>query len=187
MNRNHILFALLALILLAASNRVVAQHSPSKSGPQAEESGATFARLSGDASQATIDEDIQLLKKDVRAQSRLIVEAKMDLTDDEAKNFWPIYDQYISEKAKIDDAMVAVIQEYLQAYPTMDSEQAERYLRERAAVEESVMQLRLKYIPIFRKVLSGRMTALFFQIDWRLGLLTDLQLAQMPMIDPNPW
>jgi hypothetical protein len=46
------------------------------------------------------------------------------------------------------------------------------------------MQLRLKYIPVFRKVLSGRQTALFFQIDWRLGLMIDLQLAQMPLIDP---
>jgi hypothetical protein len=46
------------------------------------------------------------------------------------------------------------------------------------------MQLRLKYIPIFRKVLSGRETTLFFQIDWRLGLMIDLQLAQTPLIEP---
>ena len=66
----------------------------------------------------------------------------------------------------------------------MSGEQAEAYLRKRAAVEESLMQLRVKYIPIFNKVLSGRQTALFFQIDWRLGLMIDLQLAQMPLIDP---
>jgi len=46
------------------------------------------------------------------------------------------------------------------------------------------MQLRLKYVPAFGKVFSGRQTALFFQIDWRVGLLVDLQLARMPMIDP---
>ena len=72
----------------------------------------------------------------------------------------------------------------MQNLDSMNGEQAESYVRKRAAVEESIMQLRLKYIPVFRKVLSGRQTALFFQIDWRLGLLIDLQLAQMPMIDP---
>jgi hypothetical protein len=47
------------------------------------------------------------------------------------------------------------------------------------------MQLRLKYFPIFRKVLSGTATALFFQLDWRLGLIMDLQLAsQTPLIEP---
>ena len=183
MNRNTFLFAVLALILLTAGGRVLAQQS----GSQTAESGATSAPLSSDGSQAPIDEDIQLLKKDVRAQSRLIVGAKMDLTDDEAKKFWPIYDQYTSERDKIDDAMAAVIQDYLQTYETMDGNRAEGYVRKRAAIEESLMQLRLKYIPIFRKALSGRMTALFFQVDWRIGLLTDLQLAQMPMIDPQPW
>ena len=66
----------------------------------------------------------------------------------------------------------------------MNGEQAESYIRKRAAVEESLMQLRLKYIPVFRKALSGRQTALFFQIDWRLGLIIDLQLAQTPLIGP---
>ena len=66
----------------------------------------------------------------------------------------------------------------------MSGEQAVSYVQKRAEVEKSIMQLRLKYLPIFCKVLSGRQTALFFQIDWRLGLLTDLQLAQMPLIDP---
>ena len=64
------------------------------------------------------------------------------------------------------------------------SEQAESYIRQRAAVEEQIMQLRLKYVPEFRKVLSGRETALFFQIDWRLDLMINMQLAQTPLIDP---
>jgi hypothetical protein len=33
-------------------------------------------------------------------------------------------------------------------------------------------------------VLSGRQAALFFQIEWRLDLLINLQLAQAPLIDP---
>lgn len=108
----------------------------------------------------------------------------MDLTDAEAEKFWPVYDQYTADLVKINDAKAALVQEYAQSHDTMTGDQAENYLRKRAAVEESIMQLRLKYLPIFRKVLSGRETALFFQIDWRLGLMIDLQLAQMPLINP---
>jgi hypothetical protein len=108
----------------------------------------------------------------------------MDLTDAQAEKFWPVYDQYTADLVKINDAKAALVQEYAQSYDTMTGDQAENYLRKRAAVEESIMQLRLKYLPIFRKVLSGRETALFFQIDWRLGLMIDLQLAQMPLINP---
>jgi len=108
----------------------------------------------------------------------------MNLTDVEAEKFWPVYDQYTADAAKINDTKAALIKEYLQTSDAMNGEQAESYIRKRAAVEESLMQLRLRYIPVFRKVLSGRQTALFFQIDWRLGLIIDLQLAQMPLINP---
>jgi hypothetical protein len=108
----------------------------------------------------------------------------MDFTDAQAEKFWPVYEQYTSDLVKINDTKAALIQEYIQTYGTMTGDQAESYLRKRAAVEESIMQLRVKYVPIFRKVLSGRETALFFQIDWRLGLMIDLQLAQLPLINP---
>jgi hypothetical protein len=67
---------------------------------------------------------------------------------------------------------------------SMSGEQAESYLRRRAAVEKDMMQVRLKYLPEFRKALTGRETALFYQIDWRLDLMINLQLAQAPMVNP---
>jgi hypothetical protein len=64
----------------------------------------------------------------------------------------------------------------------MSNEQVESYIKRRAAVDESIMQLRLKYLPVFPKVLPGRAT---FKMDWRLSLIVDLQLAsQIPLIQP---
>ena len=75
--------------------------------------------------------------------------------------------------------------EYAQNYTTMTSDQAESYIKGRAAVEDSMMKLRLRYFPVFRRVLSGKATALFFQLDWRLGLIMELQLtSQTPLIEP---
>jgi hypothetical protein len=138
----------------------------------------------GDDDQLQIDQDIKLLRENLRSQKKEIVAANMQLTGTEAEKFWPVYDQYATDLTKINDTKAALIEDYLQNLDTMNGEQAESYLRKRAAVEESIMQLRLKYLAAFRKVLSGRQTALFFQIDWRVGLLVDLQLAQMPLIDP---
>jgi len=130
------------------------------------------------------DQDMELLKKDLRSQKKQVVAANMQLTDTEAEKFWPIYDRYAADLAAIYDTKIALIGEYLDNYTTMNGDEAEGYLRRRAAVEEDVAQLRLKYLPAFRKVLSGRQTTLFFQIEWRLDLLTNLQLAQAPLIDP---
>jgi hypothetical protein len=130
------------------------------------------------------NQDIQLLKSNIRSQKKQIVAANMDLTDAEAEKFWPVYNRYADDVAKIYDTKIALFREYLESYDSMSGEQAESYLRRRAAVEEDIMQVRLKYLPEFRKVLTGRETALFYQIDWRLDLMINLQLAQAPMVNP---
>jgi hypothetical protein len=130
------------------------------------------------------DQDIQLLKSNIRSQKKQIVAANMDLTDAEAEKFWPVYDRYAADVAKVYDTKIALFQEYLETSETMSGDQVESYLRRRAAVEQDMMQVRLKYLPEFRKVLSGRETALFYQIDWRLDLMINLQLAKAPVINP---
>jgi hypothetical protein len=137
-----------------------------------------------DDSQPAPDRDIELLRKDVRSQKKQIVAANMDLTDVEAEKFWPVYDRYAADLTKIYDTKIALVEEYLDNYKTMNGDQAESYIRRRAAADDDIMQLRLKYVPEFRKVLSGRQAALFFQIEWRLDLLVNLQLAQAPLIEP---
>jgi hypothetical protein len=130
-----------------------------------------------------IDRYIDLVRKDVRSVKKQVIAANLDLTDDEAVKFWPIYDQYTAELAKINDTKIALIEDYAQNYTVMTDEQAEAYVKGRAAVEESVNRLRLKYFPLFRRVLSGKTTAKFFQIEWRISLMIDLELAsQMPLI-----
>jgi hypothetical protein len=108
----------------------------------------------------------------------------MGLSDAEAEKFWPIYDQYTAELSKIYDVKLALLNDYADNYSSMTGEQAENYIRKRGEVEQSIMQLRLKYMPAFRKVLSGRETALFYQLDRRLGLAVDVQLVQVPLINP---
>ena len=145
--------------------------------------GRVFSQSNPDNSGVT-DKDIDLLRKDVRSQKKQIVAANLDLTDAESEKFWPVYNRYAGDVAKIYDNKIALFQEYLENHDSMSGEQAESYLRRRAAVEEDMMQVRLKYLPEFRKVLTGRETALFYQIDWRLDLMINLQLAQAPVINP---
>jgi len=168
MNRSLIATAMLAGVSLMSGSKALAQEPASLP-----------------ANQLSSDENLKLFRKDLRSQKKQIIAANMSLTDSEAQQFWPIYDRYTAELVTIMDKKYALLNEYAQNYTSMTNEQADIYIQGRAAVEESVMQLRLKYLPIVRKVLSGKSTARFFQMDWRLGLIIDLQLAsQIPLIEP---
>jgi Spy/CpxP family protein refolding chaperone len=176
-SKNFLVIALM-FIAFAATNSALAQNSPSDKKDAAKSSTAN------DASQPNPDDFIELLRKDVRSQKKQIIAENMNLSDSEAEKFWPVYDRYAAELSRIYDTKIALLNDYAENYRTMTGEQAENYIRKRAEVEQSIMQLRLKYVPAFRKVLSGRETALFYQLDWRLGLAIDAELVQVPLINP---
>jgi hypothetical protein len=135
---------------------------------------------------ASVDQDIQMLREDVRSQKKQIVAANMNLTPDQATKFWPIYDQYTAEVAKIGDARVALIKEYAQNYGTMTDAQINDLMKRETSIDQQFSALRLKYVPLFEKVVSAKKAALWYQIDRRLDLLIDLQLAaNIPMVDAS--
>ena len=137
------------------------------------------------SAQDPVDEDIKLLRKDLRSARKQIIAANMTLGDKEAEQFWPLFERYTQDLVAKQDQKYALLKEYAKNYTTLTDEQAEKYIRGRASVEQAILEVRLKYFPMFRKVISGKSTALFFQLDWRLGLIMDLQLAsQTPVIEP---
>ena len=176
MFRKKFIVITLTLVALASASSVLAQNSTPATS-------AVKTSAANDA-QASSDDFVALLRKDIRSQKKQIIAENMGLSDAEAEKFWPVYDQYAAELSKVYDLKIALLKDYANNYNTMTGEQAESYIRKRAEVEQSIMQLRLKYMPAFRKVLSGRETALFYQLDWRLGLAIDVQLIQVPLINP---
>ncbi|HEV2728621.1 MAG TPA: hypothetical protein VGV15_01200 [Terriglobales bacterium] len=171
--------AIVALVVSAGYPLLAQQSAPPRQLKVAPDRSAVY-----DDSQWAPDQNGLSFSQDLKSQKKQMVAANMSLTDAEAEKFWPVYDRYAADLAKIYDTKLTLVDDYFENYRTMNGDEAESYIRRRAAVEENVMQLRLQYVPEFRKVLSGRQTALFFQIEWRLDLMINLQLAQAPMIDP---
>jgi hypothetical protein len=131
------------------------------------------------------DANIQLMRQDMRSQRKKVVAANLPLTEAEATKFWPVYDQYIAETIKVNDARFALIQEYAKNYDTATDEQADSLIKRWIAFDQDNTQLRLKYIPEFEKVSSLKKTAMFFQIDRRVSMMIELQLAgQVPLVKP---
>jgi Spy/CpxP family protein refolding chaperone len=133
--------------------------------------------------QDTTDQDIALLRKDLRSQKKQIVAANLNLTDKEAEQFWPIFEKYTDELMAINNKKYAALKEYAQSYDTLTDQQAEKLTRDALQVDQSVAQLRERYIPIFEKAISPKKTAAFIQIDRRLVLLIDIQLSSsIPLV-----
>jgi len=169
-NKNFVALLIVVSAMLLATVPVCAQDSA--------QNGA------GAGASSASDHDIQMLRQDIQSQRKQITAANMPLTPDEATKFWPLYDQYRQEASKNGDERWALIQDYAKNYQAMTDAQAQDYIKRQAANEQNVIALRMKYVPMFEKVISPKKTALFCQIDRRVDLMIQLQLAsQIPMVD----
>ncbi len=169
-----LLLAVLALsgAMLLANQAAVAQDSAAQ----------TSARP---ASQDSANQDIELLRKDIRSQKKQIIAANMPLTDVEAQKLWPVYDQFTAELVKINNDKYALIQEYAQNYGSMTDAQADNWATRMLKIDTEIAALRQSYWPKFRAVLPAKKAALYEQIERRAQMLIDVQLAsQIPLLQP---
>lgn len=128
------------------------------------------------------DEDIALLRKDLRAMKMQVIGQNMSLSEDEGQKFWPIYTHYVKDLQVVNDQKYALLKQYAEMWATMSDQDAMIYVRHWLEVDTQVQQLRLKYVPTVSQVLPGRKAATFFQLDRRLNMLIDLQLfGQIPL------
>jgi Spy/CpxP family protein refolding chaperone len=162
-------FAVLAFIALSVvgSTRVLAQS----------------AAASGSAD-AFADQQMALLRKDIRTIKKQLIAANLTLTDGQATKFWPVYEQYSAEFGKINETRSAVIKEYADGYGQLTDEQADNLIRRWLDTDILAAQLRQRYVPTFRKVLPGKQAATFFQLDRRISMMIDVQLtSQLPLVE----
>lgn len=134
---------------------------------------------------AASEQDIQMLRENIRADRKKIVAANMNLTADEATKFWPVYDQYQADLNKIGDARWQLMKDYAASYPNVSASQAQAFMARSTQVDQQMIALREKYVPIFEKVISPKQAALWYQIDRQIDLVVNMQLASMlPLVDP---
>jgi Spy/CpxP family protein refolding chaperone len=169
LKKNAVVILVVASAIMLSS---VSMFGQAAAAPQAAPGASAPPKTAG-------DKDIELLREDIRAQRKEITAQNMNLTADEATKFWPIFDQYRKEAVKPNDDRWALIKEYASSYDTMTDAQANDLMKRANAVDEQLLALRMKYVPAFERVISPKKTALWYQIDRRIDLLLNLQLASV--------
>ncbi len=131
------------------------------------------------------DKDVALLRQNLQAESKSLITKNMQLSDSEAAAFWPLYNEYAAEVRKVNDTRFALVKQYAKIYKTMTAEEADQLTRLLAEADQTIIGLRMQYLPKFEQALPGTKAALFMQLDRRLDNLFNVQIAsQLPAIKP---
>jgi len=130
--------------------------------------------------------DMQILAEKVKADKKLVVAANMQLTEDEAKGFWPVYEAYQKDLKAINQRLLVAIRNYADAYnqgPVSD-ETAKNLIKEAIAIEDAEVKLKRSYVPKLEKVIPGMKVARYIQIENKIRAVGKYELAaQIPLVE----
>ncbi len=125
----------------------------------------------------------QLVIEKIKADKKLLVAENMQLTEAEAKAFWPVYDQYQAELFLLRTRTLKLLKDYAASYETMTNATAKRLLDEYMTIETLQLKLRQSYLPKFRKALSDAKTVRYYQIENKIQAVLVNDLAEtIPLI-----
>jgi hypothetical protein len=169
--------ALLALVAPAATPAFAQSAKPA--APQ-----AATAQSLGDPRDVNLRAYAELIRSDIRAQKVGIITAVMAFSEEEDAKFWPVYREYETELAKINDDRLALITQYAETYATMTDAIADKLVRGALDVETRRTALKAKYYDRLKTVVSPKTAARAIQVENQILLLLDLQIAAaLPIVE----
>jgi len=138
------------------------------------------------AAQANERDIRELNRAELESAKKQIVAANMTLTDTESQAFWPLFDQYQAKRRANTERRVALIERYADRYGAMTDVAADSLAKEWLDIEKERSDLAREWYPKFRKVLPAAKAARFMQIENKLQVLIDYQLAANIPLVPAP-
>jgi len=124
-------------------------------------------------------DNMQILREKIKADKKLLVAANMELTESEAKGFWPVYEEYQKDLTSINQRIAKLIETYAADYRagTITDEKAKTLIDELVAVEHIDGALQESYAPKLMKVLPPKKVLRYLQIENKIRAALKYELA----------
>lgn len=122
-------------------------------------------------------DEIAVARSVIKADRKATVAEALQLTTNEAKQFWPLYHQYRTAMDQVGDSLVKLVREYAACYPNVPEDQARQMLKEMTGLEKKQVALRASFLKKFGKFLPADKTLRFAQVESRLDLAVRLEIA----------
>jgi len=130
-------------------------------------------------------DNMQILREKVKADKKLLVATNMELTESEAKGFWPVYEDYQKDLTAINQRIGKLIESYAADYraKTLTDEKAKKLIDELVAIEQAEAGLKTSYVPKLSKVLPPKKVARYLQIENKIRAVVKYGLAEgVPLV-----
>jgi predicted outer membrane protein len=125
-------------------------------------------------------DNLQILRAKIKADKKLVVATNMELTESEAKGFWPIYDAYQKDLQKINRRIAGLLDRYAADFhsKSLTDDKAKKLIDEALAIEQAEADLKKNYVGKLSKALPVVKAARYLQVENKIRAVVKYDLAQ---------
>jgi len=128
-------------------------------------------------------DNMDVLREKLRADKKAVVAEVLQLTEGEAKGFWPVYNAYQSDMVTHYDRLLKLLETYASSYETLTDAQATSILQQYLGLERDHVAILTSYLPRFQKVLPPKKVAKLYQVENKSRALVNYELARgIPLV-----
>ncbi len=124
------------------------------------------------------DEAMDLKKKIMFDQKKLIVMENMEFTEAEAKAFWPVYEKHQEELFLVNQRGAKLILAYASVYQSLTDDQAVKLIDEYYDIQDDRLTVMKKMAVDVGKVLPGKKAFRYLQVEAKLNAIARFELAK---------
>jgi fructose-specific phosphotransferase system component IIB len=124
-----------------------------------------------------VKSEIELTRAEIQADRQAIVTTALELTEEEAVAFWPLYKAYRKDMIKVGDDLVKQITAYADKYETLTDFEAATLIKEYLDVQKRRLKVLEKHIPKFNMIMPAKTVMRFFQIENKLDTIIMMELT----------
>jgi hypothetical protein len=123
--------------------------------------------------------NMQILLEKVKADKKLLIAGNLDLTDQESKAFWPLYEGYQKDLEQLNRHLSGLINEYAEAYNkgSVAEDVAKDLINESLKTEGAEVKMRREYAEKLAKVLPATKVARYLQMENKIRAAIKFDLA----------
>jgi len=177
-----------------AADQQSAQQSAQPSAPAAK-NGASKETASKEAASkegakdgnaAVVDSKMEILRQKIKTDKKYIVSENLNLTETEAKGFWPLYESYQKDLQKINQRISDMATTYIaaDARGPISDQLSKKLVSDTLEIERAELDAKKAILAKVAKVLPSYKVAKYAQMENKMRALVKYELAvNIPLIE----
>jgi len=132
---------------------------------------------------AQVDDVVEVARSLNESKRKAVIAKNMHFTSSESRAFWPVYNAYRAEMAKITTRLVHLVTDYANNYGKVSNIKAKALLNDFLSIKLASVKLKRKYVPRFSNVLPDKKVTRFYHLENKMDTFQSFDTARtIPLI-----